>query len=165
MACAAFDLLMSCNAVNEPRSRLDASLRLGVLISWEMKLSSRPWAGLIVMLFLGIFFSQRSWVASKWFWKRARHLPNFWILSFLLNFISQLFYKKLIFWYLPWFLFLGRRMCWPRSRQGCCTALCRSSKSSREQKRPSKTRGGGTAAWTVLNQRASDEFSLFFNCL
>ncbi len=41
-ACAAFGLLMSCNAVNEPRSRLDASLRLGAPLSWEMKLSRRP---------------------------------------------------------------------------------------------------------------------------
>ncbi len=48
----------------EPWSRLDASLRLVVSLSCEVKLR-RPCAGLTVTLFLGYFRSQRSWVASK----------------------------------------------------------------------------------------------------
>ena len=145
MACAAFGLLMSCNAVNEPRSRLDASLRLGAPLSWEMKLSSRPWAGLTVTLFLGFFFVARGpgspandfgrepdiCLIFEYFLSCWISFPNF----------SKPFLK--CFCYLPWFLFLGKRMCWPRSLQGCCTVQCRSSRSSREQKRPSKTRGGG----------------------
>ena len=38
---------------------------------------------------LSYFGRQRSWVTSKWFWKRVQHLSKFRILSSLPHFISQ----------------------------------------------------------------------------